>query len=56
MDEKSRVTILNHLNYYRHHFGVGMVIRNHYVHPSVRHEYFEAENISAAAFRIILTI
>ena len=56
MDEASREMILKQLNYYQHHFGVGMVIRNHYVHPSVRHGYFEAENISGTAFRIILTI
>lgn len=56
MDEASREMILKQLNYYQHHFGVGMVIRNHYVHPSVRHGYFEAENISGTAFGIILTI
>ena len=56
MDEESRKMILEHLNYYEHHFGVGMVIRNHYIHPTARYDSFEAENISGEVFRIILTI
>lgn len=56
MNEESRELILDHLNYIEHHFGVGLVIRNHYIRSSNKHGYFDADNESGVIFRIVLTI
>ena len=48
--------ILDHLNYTEHHFGLGMLIRNHYIHSSNKHGYFDADNESGVVFGIILTV
>lgn len=56
MDEETREMIVNDPDYRRHHFGVGMNIRNQYIHSSARQEYLDADNESSLIFRVILTI
>lgn len=56
MDEESRKLILDHMNYTEHHFGLGRLIRNHYIHSSNKHGYFDADYKSSVVFGIILTI
>jgi hypothetical protein len=39
-----------------YHFGYGMYVRNHYVHPSKLHSYFMADNVSGRVAAFIYTI
>ncbi|MDD3186159.1 MAG: hypothetical protein PHT76_12745 [Anaerostipes sp.] len=39
-----------------YHFGYGMYIRNHYIHCSNKHSYFEADNESSSVVEMILSI
>lgn len=56
MNEESRKFLLAHMDYTEHHFGLGMFIRNHYIHSSNKHGNFEADSESSVVFGIILTI
>ncbi len=39
-----------------YHFGYGMYVRNHYVHPSKLHVYFMADNVSGRVAAFLYTI
>ena len=39
-----------------YHFGYGMYVRNHYVHPSKYHAYFMADHVSGRVADFIYTI
>lgn len=39
-----------------YHFGYGMYIRNHYIHPSKEHFYGMADNVSSAVEKFIYAI
>lgn len=49
-------TIQRQGNIYEYHFGYGLHVRNHYVHPSMFHRYLMADRISGCVEEFIYTI
>lgn len=45
-----------HLDESLYHFGLGMWIRNTYIHPASQHSYFMADSVSSQVLRCIFSI
>lgn len=56
MSLEDRGYIMKHLHTTEYHFGYAMGIRNKYIHPSKKHDYFEADGVSSSVMRRIFSL
>lgn len=56
MSVEDREYVKSHLYTTEYHFGYAMGIRNTYIHPAKKHDYFEADGISSSVMRRIFSI
>lgn len=56
MSLEDREYVKKHLHTSEYHFGYAMGIRNTYIHPSKKHDYFEADGVSSSVMRRIFSL
>lgn len=56
MSLEDREYVAKHLYTTEYHMGYAMGIRNKYIHPSKKHDYFEADGVSSSVMRRIFSL